>query len=97
MTDALDRMMERIRRDDPASGVVYDRLRARAIAVAPIVAARRAAGWTQRELAERAGVPQPVIARLEAGDNDPKLSTLTKLAHALDLRLTYLPTETRTG
>jgi predicted transcriptional regulator len=85
--------MDRIRRDDVEAGVEYDRLRERARVIAPIVQARNAARWSQRELAQRAGVPQPVIARLEAGDNDPKLSTLTKLAHALGLELRYSPVD----
>lgn len=89
MSDALDRMMDRIRQDNPGAGAEYDRLKERARAVAPIVEARRAAGWSQRDLAERTGVPQPVIARLEAGDNDPKLSTLSRLSHALGLQLTW--------
>lgn len=97
MTDALDRMMARIRLDDPAAGDEYDRLRERARVIAPIVHARNAVGWTQRELAEQSGVQQPVIARLEAGDNDPKLSTLTKLAHALGLELHYAPIERQVG
>ena len=97
MTDALDRMMDRIRRDDDVAGEEYDRLCERARVVAPIVHARHVAGWTQRDLAQRAAVPQPVIARLEAGDNDPKLSTLTKLAHALGLELRYAPVNRQAG
>ncbi|MCD4809259.1 MAG: helix-turn-helix domain-containing protein, partial [Methanosarcinales archaeon] len=34
---------------------------------------------TQNELAKLAGVSQPLIARIEAGDVDPRLSTLTKI------------------
>jgi len=40
-------------------------------------------GLTQKELAERAGVSQPLIARIEAGDIDPKLSTYYKILKAL--------------
>jgi HTH-type transcriptional regulator/antitoxin HipB len=95
VTDALDRMMGRIRRDEPAAGEAFDRLRERARVVAPIVTARRELGWSQRELAERSGIAQPVIARLEAGDNDPKVSTLSRLAHALGLWLRYAPLDQR--
>jgi len=41
------------------------------------------AGLTQRELAERAGVSQSLIARIEAGTVDPRLSTLRKILKAL--------------
>ena len=41
-------------------------------------------GLTQSELAERAGVSQPLIARIEGGDVDPRLSTLRGIVTALD-------------
>jgi predicted transcriptional regulator len=39
---------------------------------------------TQHELAFRAGVSQPLIARIESGDVDPRLSTLRKIFSAFD-------------
>jgi len=39
---------------------------------------------TQSELAERADVSQPLIARIEGGDVDPRLSTLRRIVNALD-------------
>jgi predicted transcriptional regulator len=41
-------------------------------------------GLTQSELAERADVSQPLIARIEGGDVDPRLSTLRRIVQALD-------------
>ncbi|MDH5816105.1 MAG: CBS domain-containing protein [Candidatus Nezhaarchaeota archaeon] len=41
------------------------------------------AGLTQKELAERAGVSQSLIARIESGTVDPRLSTLRKILRAL--------------
>jgi predicted transcriptional regulator len=40
-------------------------------------------GLTQTKLARRAGVSQSLIARIEAGDIDPRLSTLRKILTAL--------------
>ncbi|MFB6172228.1 MAG: CBS domain-containing protein [Haloarculaceae archaeon] len=39
---------------------------------------------TQSELAEMAGVSQPLIARIEGGDVDPRLSTLRRIVNALN-------------
>jgi predicted transcriptional regulator len=41
-------------------------------------------GLTQNELAERADVSQPLIARIEGGDVDPRLSTLRRIVNALE-------------
>jgi predicted transcriptional regulator len=38
---------------------------------------------TQSELADSAGVSQPLIARIEGGDVDPRLSTLRRIVNAL--------------
>jgi ribosome-binding protein aMBF1 (putative translation factor) len=88
-TDDLDRIVERMRRDDPSFAPHYELQVARAMLVKPIVDARRARGWSQRDLAREAGIQQPVLARLEVGDTDPRASTLLKLARALELELTW--------
>ena len=43
---------------------------------------RRATGFTQAELAARAGTSQPAIAAYESGRTSPTLRTLARLAHA---------------
>ncbi len=57
--------------------------------------ARRLAGLTQRELAERAGTSQPAVARLEQGHAMPTLATLERLAGAAgyELRVELVPME----
>ncbi|MFB6107525.1 MAG: CBS domain-containing protein [Haloplanus sp.] len=45
---------------------------------------RTALDLTQSALAEMAGVSQPLIARIEGGDVDPRLSTLRRIVNALD-------------
>lgn len=54
--------------------------------------ARDALGWTQKTLAERAGVSRPTIARIERG-NDVSTATLSKVADALGLALRLATTE----
>lgn len=50
--------------------------------------ARRTAGLTQAQLADRAGTTQAAIARLEAPGSNPTLRTLDRVLHAADHRLT---------
>jgi transcriptional regulator with XRE-family HTH domain len=44
--------------------------------------ARRRAGLTQRQLASLAGVPQPMVARIESGAVIPRVDTLDRLLEA---------------
>ena len=53
--------------------------------------ARRHAGLTQRALAARAGVPQPAIARIEAGAVSPRMVTLSHLIAATGSTLELAP------
>jgi len=48
---------------------------------------RRAAGLTQRELAELAGTSQPAVARYETGISSPTIATLERLVAAAGARL----------
>jgi ribosome-binding protein aMBF1 (putative translation factor) len=50
--------------------------------------AREAAGLSQRELAARMGTSQAAVARLEAGGVGATLTTLQRVAAALDLTVT---------
>ncbi len=44
---------------------------------------RRQQGLSQSEVARRAGLKQPAVARLESGAVKPTLDTLQRVAHAL--------------
>jgi transcriptional regulator with XRE-family HTH domain len=52
-------------------------------------------GLSLRKLAEKAGVHYVSLVRLEAGKFDPRLSTLYKLATALNVRVAQLIGETK--
>ncbi len=45
---------------------------------------RNELGLTQSELADEAGVSQPLIARIENGDVDPRLSTVTRIVEVFE-------------
>ncbi len=53
-----------------------------------VYGARTRAGLTQAELARRMGTQQSVISAVENGGQVPSVSTLWRIARALDLRLT---------
>jgi transcriptional regulator with XRE-family HTH domain len=53
--------------------------------------ARRRAGFTQRELAEKAGVPQSQVAKIESGAVVPRVDTLDRLLEACGEGLESLP------
>ena len=56
---------------------------ARVIIARQGIRARKAAGWTQAELASRAGVRQETISRIETGKHSPGLKTMVKIDRAL--------------
>ncbi len=56
--------------------------------------ARRSAGLTQRDLAGRAGVPQPTVARIESGVQEPRHETLDRLLRACGFELRLVPITT---
>jgi len=51
---------------------------------------RERRGWTQEQLAEKAGISRGFLARLETARHDPKLSTLEKIAKALKVDIAKL-------
>jgi DNA-binding XRE family transcriptional regulator len=55
----------------------------RLILAQQIAGRRAAAGWTQAELARRAGVRQETVSRIESGKNAPNVATVDKLDRAL--------------
>jgi len=44
---------------------------------------------SQRQLAEKSGIKQPMIARIEKFESIPRLDTLVRLANALSLIITF--------
>lgn len=61
--------------------------------VAQLVQRRVQLGFTQRELAEKTGLKQAAIARLESERATPRLDTLEKVSKALGLKITLIEDE----
>ncbi|MGO9559859.1 MAG: helix-turn-helix domain-containing protein [Acidimicrobiales bacterium] len=65
-------------------------VRARSEVAADLVRLARArAELTQRQLAERSGVPQSVIARIESGARQPTLPTLERILAGAGVEMRY--------
>lgn len=58
---------------------------------ARLKAAREAKGLSQRDLSALAGVPQSHISKIENNAVDLRVSSLSSIAHALDLELMLIP------
>jgi transcriptional regulator with XRE-family HTH domain len=48
--------------------------------------ARERLGLTQEQVAERSGVHATEVSRIEAGKRDPRVSTLERLANAVEVK-----------
>jgi ribosome-binding protein aMBF1 (putative translation factor) len=55
----------------------------RALLARDIMRSRRALGWSQAELARRAGVPPETLNRIERGKHSASVATIDKLDKAL--------------
>ena len=73
--------------EDPDYRKAYDSLDLEFALARTLIEARKRAGLTQAELAERMETTQSVVARLESGRVHPSTRTLGRIAHATGTRL----------
>ncbi len=57
--------------------------------LAALIKARQEQGLSQKDVAERMSVAQPTVAGFERHDNDPKLSTIRRYAHAVGATISH--------
>lgn len=84
--DDLDRIEHRLLQDPQVRAELEARKPAFELA-SQMIGIRAAAGLTQHELAQRAGMTQPEIARLESGAVVPGWATLARIFAAVDARV----------
>jgi transcriptional regulator with XRE-family HTH domain len=70
---------------DPEYRREYERTRLANDVAIKVIAYRARHGLSQSQLARELGMRQPHVARLEAGQHEPSLATLARLADTLDL------------
>ena len=52
-----------------------------------MIEARKSAGLTQKQLAEKTGITQADISKLESGNANPSLRTLQRLASGMGMKV----------
>lgn len=73
---------------DPATKKEFDKLAPRYALISKLIAARLKKGMTQKDVADKIGTKQSAIARLEAGNINPTIDFLEKVALVLGTKLT---------
>ncbi|MFK7693007.1 helix-turn-helix domain-containing protein [Paenibacillus sp. HJGM_3] len=68
-------------------------IRKRAAMVVTLIELRVRKGWTQAELAKRARMKQSAIARFESDTTAPRIDTILRVAMALGVDLTLIPSD----
>ena len=94
MRNYKDALAERMK--DPEFKKEYDALEPEFAIIQAIIDARKNSGITQKQLAERSGITQADISRLENGNANPSIRTLKKLAASLNrkLKIEFVPINT---
>lgn len=72
---------------DPAFAAEYEAQRPEYEAIRAVIAARLACNMTQKELAEKTGIRQSNISRIENGSASPTIDTLARIAAGLGKQL----------
>ena len=69
------------------SDVEKQEIRQAAELIARIIERRQALGLTQKQLADRAGLKQAAVARLESATTMPRVDTLLRVSNSLNMQL----------
>lgn len=80
--ETLDEMMK-----DPEFKAEWDAFEPEFAIMQAMVDARRQSGMTQKQLAEKTGINQADISKLERGNGNPSLRTLRRLAEGMGMRV----------
>ena len=73
--------------EDPAFAAEYEAQRPEYEAIRAVIAARLACNMTQKELAEKTGIRQSNLSRIENGSASPTIDTLARIAAGLGKQL----------
>lgn len=79
--------------EDPKLKEEYDRIQPEMDVIRALVDARISQNLTQQQLAEKTGIHQADISKLENGTRNPSLNLLKRLAEGMDmvLKIEFIP------
>lgn len=86
---SFDEMLERVASSGEEERIIIEEVEELVNIIDSISSARIAAGMTQRQLAEKCGIKQSAIARIETLQVTPRIDTLIKIARSLDLTIKF--------
>ena len=72
---------------NPEVKAEYDALQPEYDIIQAMIDARKSSGLTQKQLAERTGIAQADISKLESGNANPSLKTLQRLAAGMGMKI----------
>lgn len=72
---------------DPTFHVEWDALEPEFAIMQAMIDARKASGMTQQQLAEKTGIAQADISKLERGGANPSIKTLQRLAAGMGMKV----------
>ncbi len=80
---------------DPEFAKEYENIQPELDVIRAIIDARTSRNITQKELAERTGIHQADISKLENGTRNPSVNLLKRLAEGMDmvLKIEFVPKE----
>ena len=82
---------------DPDFAAAYEEIQPEMDIIRAIIDARISQNMTQKELAEKTGINQTEISRLENGNRNPSIKLLQRLADGMGmtLKISFIPKKTR--
>lgn len=91
--DELELYFEEREKNDPDFKKAWEELETEKLMTLSMLRARERAGMTQANLANATGIDQGNISRIESGNGNPSISTLKRIAEAVNstLKVEFIP------
>jgi len=89
----VKKKIEQLRATDPEFKEAWDSSRMEYAILGELNKLRKQKGITQRFIAEKTGIKQQVISRIENSENSPTLKTLCSILDVLGYDIQFIPKE----